>query len=502
LKCGAPVGPARTRPGRHLLLLALLLTAGVFSRLSAQAPIFLPPDHWTRDAVRRMALLGALDVSSAVLSWPATRAEVTAWLAAVPDHETELAAMFRTVLAREAEVSQRISVRAAAGLTVQRNPLLAGTMQRQGADYIYPGPVLLADRQAPLLVGEVQARPLEQLAFSVIGVMRDQHAALDAAYLSTRLGTVDAWLGRRALALSNGLVLNQPTAFDGGGLQMRTGVRVPYMGRIYPELMVARMERSGAVRHPWFHAARVTIAPTPALAIGLNRAVLFGGDDRMAVTATRVLLMLIGLPDVAGKDSDFENQVASIDVLLRTQVANLPVGLYAELGADDSGWAFLRVPGVVLGFELGRLPGLPAMSAGVELVHLAERCCAYPPWYQHGALPDGWTDRGRLLGHALGGAGSELALRMRADAVSPALLLDGRLFVRERAAENLLSPVRQGRSLGGTLGVLVPWRLLQLQLHAQLERGSSGWQTADLRAQASVFFPQAAGAPSTRRHER
>ena len=313
----------------------------------------------------------------------------------------------------------------------------------------------------------------------------------NAAYLSADLGAAVVWAGRRRWSAGsvahNNLVLNE-ALLDGAGLSVRDGVRVPLLGRVYPDLLVARLERSGTVDHPWFHAARITLAPVSTLAIGLNRAAIFGGEDQLGITPARVLLMLIGLPNVAGKDSDFENQVASIDVLWTTRLGSAPLALYGELGADDSGFAFARVPGVIAGLEIAELPGRPELALGAEVVYIAQRCCNYPPWYQHGALADGWTDRGRLLGHPLGGAGHEVALSWRADVPAASLISAGRFFVRERAAENLFSPLHEGRSTGAQVEAWLPWRRTQLQLRAEIEYGTNGWQRSAFALLGHLFF--------------
>src|SRR5262245_14828976 len=49
-------------------------------RASAQSYTFLPPDHWARSALHRLAISGTTDITSTVLSWPASRAELFEWL--------------------------------------------------------------------------------------------------------------------------------------------------------------------------------------------------------------------------------------------------------------------------------------------------------------------------------------------------------------------------------------------------------------------------------------
>ncbi|MGH7471796.1 MAG: capsule assembly Wzi family protein [Longimicrobiales bacterium] len=460
--------------------------------VAAQAPLFLSSDHWTRSALQRLAITGAVDVAAAGLSWPASRAEVADWLAAAQERDDPRAHMFQHLFAREHRPERRLYSRFSLGAQTQYDQVRAGTMLDVNNGYEYPGPVLVPDDRSAFLLGELHARLFGPFAFGLQSTARADDVQLDAGYLSARIGPVDAWAGRRTLAFGNApgesLVLNETTTFDGAGISARRGVRLPLAGRVYPELMVARLPRSGTVLHPWFHAMRLTVAPSSSWAIGFNRAAIFGGEGHINVTPGRVLLMLVGLPDVAGKDSDFENQVASVDFLWRTRLGTWPLGVHGELGADDSGWAFLRVPGLVAGVEIGALPALPALALGVEFTHIARRCCTYPPWYQHGALADGWTERGTLLGHPLAGAGSELALYGRADLSHAPLLLAGRFYVRDRAAENLLAPLRLGRSVGGRFSLLAPWRRTQFELRADVEFGSRRWQTSHFSAAASLFL--------------
>jgi hypothetical protein len=460
--------------------------------IHAQSHAFLSADHWMRGALRRLALTGEVDAVAAALSWPATQIEIASWLNASASGSGESAPFYRDLFTREVAPDRRLHARLSLGGRSSEGELRAGTMlfvPERG--YVYPGPVSEPDHASAVLHGAVSARLTDWVAVGIEGGVREREERLDAAYLSARFGPIVAWAGRRAIAFGHtpgeSLVLNGTTTFDGFGVGARDGFRAPWVGRVFPEISLARLPRSGDVRHPLFHSMRITLAPSPSLAIGLNRAVIFGGDENFGVTPIRVLFMLIGLSDVAAKDSDFENQVASVDVLWRTRLGDWPLGLYAEIGAEDSGWGFAYVPGIVAGAELAELPAWPELALGVEVVHIDEHCCTYPPWYQHGALADGWTDRGRLLGHPLGGAGTQLTLYGRADLPRVPMLTNARLSFRNRAPENLFSPVQQGGSFGGEVGLLMPWRRAQLELRGRSEHGRDGWRSTDLRVQANLF---------------
>jgi hypothetical protein len=260
---------------------------------------------------------------------------------------------------------------------------------------------------------------------------------------------------------------------------VRDGIGLPILRRVYVDGMVARLPRNGPVEHPWFLASRVTLSPHPDIAIGLNRAAIFGGEDELSITPWRVLLMLLGRPDYPGKDSDFENQVASVDVLWRLRVADLPLAVHGEWGTDDTGFSFWHVPGVRAGFEL------PSAGLGVEGVYFGGQAYGYPPWYRHGALSEGWTERGRLLGHPLGGHGKEAALMYQQ--VGQRLIGQARVYARQRGEDNLFAPTRAGNSVGGSVGLLFAHGGFQVEANAEGERGD-GWRAATMRMTLGKVF--------------
>jgi hypothetical protein len=192
-------------------------------------------------------------------------------------------------------------------------------------------------------------------------------------------------------------------------------------------------------------ATRLSFAPSDRISFGINRAALFGGDGNEPVTLGRVLLVAFGITDSRGKDSDFENQVASLDVVWN---AGRSVLLWAEYGFDDAGTSFILVPGLTVGALWSSPSWAPALSVGGSVTGIASSCCGHPAWYLHGALSDGWADRGVPLGHPLGGNGLEAGLDVGFDPIEQPLLARGRLFIRDRGRENLYSPERHGRTVG------------------------------------------------------
>ena len=439
--------------------------------LSGQrASVLLPADHWSRVLIRRTVLLDSTATARVARTWPAT---------------------YQDLAQLSGEDAARLLIETSLGYETRVDALRAGTSTAVPGGYAYSGPRSYPDRNTLVMQVTAGLHFTPTLAVGVDAIANSEGSSLRAAYVVGSWGNFTGWIGRRPIGFhsgpADGVVLNERTPFTGGGVSLREGVRLPVLGRLYADASLARLHRNGTVRHPWFQAMRITIAPHPDVAIGLNRAAIFGGEGDNSITPARIALMFLGFPDVAGKDSDFENQVASIDVLVRSRIGATPIVMHAEYGTDDTGFAFLHVPAVIAGVEIPSLPRFKWISAGVEAIFFTESCCSYPEWYRHGALGDGWSDRGRLLGHPLGGAGRELALSVNWLGTNTEPVIGLRAFGRNRSRENLFAPDRLGESVGARLTAIVPIRRFRVELNADGETGQ-GWKSGGMRVLGAYRF--------------
>lgn len=473
---------------------------------------FVPVSHWSREALRRLAGIGLLDAGEAGDAWPLSRTRVRMLLReaharAVQEGGAEeaLAAGFVRRFARDRRAPTSIRPvhprgRLEAGWTGRAGRLDGGASHWvEDVGWVYGGPVAVADRSSAFVQATVELG-LGRWAGVSVGLREGwARTEADEVYAFLARGGFDVWGGRRALALGPasgpGLVLAGGVPFTGVGIARPEGSMLPgflaALGPIRPTVLLARLDRSGPVERPWFWAARVGLSPGPGLSIGLNRAAIFGGEGNEPVTLRNVALMLVGLTDQGGKSSDFENQVASADLLWRTGVGGVPLVLHAEWAFDDVGGAWFRVPGVLTAIEVPAVPGAEPLSLVVERVAFSTSGGGNPPWYRHGALAEGWTDRGRLLGHPLGGHGTQWEVRASLDAPGEDARAGGtlRLLRRERRSENLFAPERTGTSVGAALdlGVHGPGDV-RFDMALGWERGDSGWRRWDARLAAGMGF--------------
>jgi hypothetical protein len=284
--------------------------------------------------------------------------------------------------------------------------------------------------------------------------------------LGVKAGPVAALAGALTLrsgpGCEGGLVLGAPRLAEAWGLELRQGEArlLPWVGSFQVAVQLGVLLEAGpGNRWPLFHAMRIELRPHEDWTVGLNRAVIFGGDGTgVPVTLRSMALMLIGITNDPEKSSDFENQVASLDVRWRGRLAGAPLLVTAEYGADDSGLAFLRVPGARLDAEVA-LSGRRGW-VGLAGTWLAGRRAGHPPWYQHGALAWGWTDRGRPLGSPFGGQAKALLATYRGEWAS--LALESAAGVVDRGPDNLFAPDLEGAGAHASSAVLWmpgPWEV-------------------------------------------
>lgn len=414
---------------------------------------WLAPDHWSRVALRWLAARGDLPTSVASLTWPARRGLVRDMLADAADRNPLAAHWLEALDAGSGRAFGPVSISAAAGLDAGDGRLATGSIDSTSAGIAYSGPHqldeythLFGEIRAALAIGDRSG------ADFTLRTLPDSAVKVGRATLGAQIGAIELWAGRREAGFgpsADGLVLSGRTLFDGGGLDTPAGFGLPGflkgLGTFRISQVIARFDRSGDIRNPWFVATRVSIEPSPSLTIGVNRAALFGGTGNEPVTVGRLFLVLFGITDSRGKDSDFENQVASLDVAWNAG----GVLLWAEYGFDDAGPSFLLVPGITVG-ALWDGP-TPSLALGGSVTAIASSCCGHPAWYRHAALADGWTKNGVPLGHSLGGNGLEAAIDWTLDPLSAPFSARGRFIFRDRGSENLYSPDLRGQAIGADL---------------------------------------------------
>ncbi|HSH71005.1 MAG TPA: capsule assembly Wzi family protein, partial [Deferrisomatales bacterium] len=169
---------------------------------------------------------------------------------------------------------------------------------------------------------------------------------------------------------------------------------------------------AGAIQNPYLLAMRFSYHPTSWLDLGLSRAILYGGRGRETYDTPRDYWELFTATNenvFKGESQRYDNdQYAAMDATVRfpglNGVGPLKGGkVYYETGGTDlfASWQ---------GDQTGILPIQFANRAHLAGGYLttavtdfrAEYAIAGPSWYQHHQYPQGYSFRGRPLGHFMG----------------------------------------------------------------------------------------------------
>jgi hypothetical protein len=318
----------------------------------------------------------------------------------------------------------------------------------------------------------------------------DLSLAAAGLVLSAGLGEVRYGPGE-----GGGIVFSTPGAIPRLELQSAAPLRLPgflrAVGPVTGHTFLARLDDGRHVQRPWLWGARAAFRPHGRVTIGINRGAVFGGDS------TTTSLRNFGGMLVGVLSDDYENQIVSMDGRWRLPTDRvLPATAYLEWGAEDGAGAWHRLPARLVGVSLPALPGLRGVGAGVERVSFAA-CCKHGTWYTHSTFRGNWARGRTLLGHPLGGEGSELAAYLEAELPGGRARLDGRAALRDRSDEtlhtsgggNLFTPLRTGRSVAVQgRGAYRP--LPSLELRARLlHEGGSGWRERHLETELRWLLP-------------
>ncbi len=158
---------------------------------------------------------------------------------------------------------------------------------------------------------------------------------------------------------------------------------------------------------PWLTGTRVTYAPTRWFLLGGTHTTMLGGEGHeFAITPRSVWNLFTGSNEnrTENDGKNDTNHIASVDwsLYLWPAFRHVPVlnggRLYGEYGGEDSP-------------QNGPFPSAPGKTYGIELVVkgvlLRGEASANRDdgnlWYWHKIYTDGYTYRGRVIGHPMGG---------------------------------------------------------------------------------------------------
>ncbi len=176
-----------------------------------------------------------------------------------------------------------------------------------------------------------------------------------------------------------------------------------YLGPFQFTLLLARLEEEREFPHALLLGMRLNFKPHRLLEIGVSRGVQFGGRGAPSPDSGELLDLLSG----ADEPTD-ANQVGSIDLSLRIPFLWGAL-LYYEVGRDRAGafeksFPFLESEANLYGLYFPHLGPAGRTDLRIEWAETQQ----WALWYTHGPFRTGYTFKGQILGHHIGGDAHDL----------------------------------------------------------------------------------------------
>jgi hypothetical protein len=482
------------------LLIAVLTGATLLHppALVAQnrATAFVPVDHWSVPVVDRLHALGLAPRGTPRGQRSRTTEEIreVLQLAANSGHAAARGYLERFTAEFDNDSVPSVIAHAsvAGGVGMLKGDVAHGIYSTWGEEN-WTGAIPREDLTTATGQGAILLQLGTRVAFGADASRDPLRTRLDELYGIARFGPAGLWGGRRILGFGPGtssIVLSGTAPVDGAGISLLDAVTLPgplrYLGPMRVDVAAAVLERNGPIEQPFFVLTRGSIEPHPRLGLAVMRAGMIGRVSE-EVSALDVLYFLVG-GQTDGSEGD--NQVVAVEMWFRPPTGSLPLLLYLEWGSEDSAGAWRHVPGIVAGVEVPSLPGLRWASLLIERASFGYGRFGNPPWYRHIGYHEGWSTRGELLGHSLGGHGRESLVQVRGSLLDARLQLLMRAFFRNRGFDNTYAPQRAGRSTGVTAQADVQLRSgVALHIAGTTESGS-GWRKSEFSSGLRVYLPQ------------
>lgn len=462
------------------------------TREGAITSAFLPRDHWSREAARRLHAAGAAPAGFD----PAALSITAATMRSVLAHAADRSEAFPTAPVYQKRFEEEFGVH---GPCAPAARVSAGAFGDRETGRIllneqnYTSGTTAAEPALSELGGEVRAEAwLPHLALSAVGRAGDD-ARIEQASVQLEYRVIGLFAGRVApghrTTESGAVVLRDDVTFDGAGLYLTHPVYAPgFLRKIGPigfESMLAPADDQVDNYGTWFWSARGSLQPLSFIGFNITRAAYISSlSPQSRPSLSDITNMVIGQNHRSGDVDYADNQVVAVDGWIRSPTRSVPLTFYWDWGADDSYGGWWHRAARVFGLRSDALPGLSHVSAGIERTAID----GGTSWYKHGQMTAGWSEKGVLLGHPLGGQGRQTLVFVSGD------LFDARLFVRAaayrgvRGDNNVFAPLYAGHMDGAQVNATLRLkRHIDVRMQASTEQGDD-WSHKLLHLTAAYTF--------------
>jgi len=190
--------------------------------------------------------------------------------------------------------------------------------------------------------------------------------------------------------------------------------RLPFIlrkiGRFNGQFFVSRLEEKRTIPHVWLCGWRLDYTPWSFLKFGFGHMLMFGGKGVKKLGFSNFWSASSLVFSAAGGGTETENHIIAGDIQLFIRRIDrfLPIAtgakLYTEWGAEDERGNTPIDLASIFGVYFTDVFKIPGFDAKMEFAKLNKI------WYTHFRYASGYTRRGNIIGHRIGGDSEEIAL--------------------------------------------------------------------------------------------
>jgi len=227
---------------------------------------------------------------------------------------------------------------------------------------------------------------------------------LNKVYGKFYIGRFSVTVGKDSLWWGQGrhgslILTNNAEPFKLFKISNEVPFNLPILGLFRMDFFLTKLEDDRDYPKPYFGGLRLSFKPSPCLEFGPTRTAITGGRGMPGLGLSDIGTILIGR-NLEGRVRGESNQIAGVDARIR--ITPLKAHIYGEAAGED---------------EAGMLPSKWAYIAGIYFadifgadlrVEYANTAFQYAGWYTHGVYTSGYTYKGRLIGHHMGGDAQDI----------------------------------------------------------------------------------------------
>jgi len=242
-------------------------------------------------------------------------------------------------------------------------------------------------------------------------------------YMKLNLGLFELQIGKDSLWWGQGyhgtlIMTNNAKPLKFIKISNPTPIHFPwifsYLGACKGTFFVSKLGKDRVIKEPKLFAIRANFKPHPLLELGGSGIIMAEGEGRPKLQL-KDILTFIKLEHLYKNGQDAANQIMALDARLRIPVLR-NTEIYCEYGGEDTGGTLLGIGDIAYlwGVYVPRVTNDGKTQIRIEYANTVRREpeSGIVGWYHHGIWQSGYTNKGFILGHHMGGDSEDIYLQL------------------------------------------------------------------------------------------